>query len=355
MVQKTTTFVIGAGAGYEIKMPMGNALAHMISNSVRMTGTPNSIDLALEASKETGLPEAELREALATIVTGIHDAGTIDEFLNKKTHGDAVRIIGKMAIVEQILSAERNSSLYLAEELVFQRIQDIYGYQTPPTAVDHLSLPPCWMLEFGRLLTSKATTTQEAIDVFKRVTVINFNYDRCLEHFLLIHLRRLFHIDAITAADMISNLTIIHPYGTVGDLDWQTDDQTRVVDFGRDLLRANICKLSRGIMTFTEQLTDKDLQERIRRALVFAQQTIFLGFGFHKQNIDLLSTPALIVAAANPLVLGTSFGVSEQNKYQITKDIQNKILPKSGANVNLYSQGCGDLLRDNRSVIMAGA
>jgi hypothetical protein len=63
-------------------------------------------------------------------------------------------------------------------------------------------------------------------DVFHGLTLISFNYDRCLEHFLFNALQRLYDVDAKKAADICNNAQIFHPYGAVGALPYQNKNNS---------------------------------------------------------------------------------------------------------------------------------
>ncbi|MEY9590849.1 hypothetical protein ABIA06_003140 [Bradyrhizobium yuanmingense] len=76
--------------------------------------------------------------------------------------------VGKMAIVGQILEAERNSELAISRE-------------TGRLDVDHVD--GRWLSEWLSMALSGIQRSKLGT-MFDRVTFINFNYDRCIEHYL---------------------------------------------------------------------------------------------------------------------------------------------------------------------------
>ena len=89
-------------------------------------------------------------------------------------------------------------------------------------------------------------------DVFHGLTLISFNYDRCLEHFLFNALQRLYDVDAKKAADICNNAQIFHPYGAVGALPYQNKNNS--VCFGGDQTGNTYVALASQIRTYTEEI-----------------------------------------------------------------------------------------------------
>jgi hypothetical protein len=56
------------------------------------------------------------------------------------------------------------------------------------------------------------------LKLFENASFIIFNYDRCLEQFLVNALPRLYAISETEADSIVHNINIIHPYGSVGEL-----------------------------------------------------------------------------------------------------------------------------------------
>src|SRR5262249_35238317 len=85
-------------------------------------------------------------------------------------------------------------------------------------------------------------------------------------------------------------LNIWHPYGTVGALPGVSAKVQCVKEFGGDPSESQLVDLSDGIRTFTEEIRDQDQalkggREWIEQAAI----VLFLGFGFHAQNMKLIT------------------------------------------------------------------
>jgi hypothetical protein len=61
------------------------------------------------------------------------------------------------------------------------------------------------------------------------------------------------------------------------------------VDFGGKSGQADLVALSKGIRTFSEEQSESSNTQDIRAAVTRAVRVIFLGFGFHKMNMELLA------------------------------------------------------------------
>ena len=174
--------------------------------------------------------------------------------------------LGKLAIVWEILKAERASRLFSTE-----------GWEIPSGDFDDT-----WMPHFHSMVME--STQSDDLDTFKNVTVINFNYDRTLEHYLYAALQTKFDLDADRAGQFLSNLKVIRPYGKVGSLPWQEAGPS--VPFGKQIKDySELFSLATGVKTYAEGASGADgIAEEVGRA----RMTVFLGFGFHRQNMKLL-------------------------------------------------------------------
>ena len=79
------------------------------------------------------------------------------------------------------------------------------------------------------------------IDIFKHLTIVNFNYDRCVEHFLFHAMQAWSLKDEREIAELMKGLNIYHPYGSVGDLPWQSGDG---IEFGGEVDVSGLWKSS---------------------------------------------------------------------------------------------------------------
>lgn len=225
---------------------------------------------------------------------GIRHASSIDRYLHLHRHNEAKVTIGKIAIARAILSAEQSS--YLDRDSL-----DLPGISR------HLSNQPHWLRELMFRL-QEDVSLERMRDIFANLTIITFNYDRVIEHYLFHAVRELGGLSTEAAADVMSALTIIHPYGKIGRLPWQNEDG-HALPFGHweDLHFNTIIESGERLRTFTETVEDEILLAAIKGATKNADQIAFIGFSFLKQNLDLIQPESRSEASQ---VWATTFGMS---------------------------------------------
>jgi hypothetical protein len=110
------------------------------------------------------------------------------------------------------------------------------------------------------------------------VTVIDFNYDRVLAQYLYWALQHNLGIPNGLAAECVKSLKILHPYGSLGKLDWEEQNG---LPFGtRD---GNLADIANRIRAYTEEGESPD-RVQIQDAIGAAHVIIVIGFGYHKQG-----------------------------------------------------------------------
>jgi hypothetical protein len=114
-----------------------------------------------------------------------------------------------------------------------------------------------------------------------KLFIISFNYDRSLEFFLWRAFRASFGLTAQKADEMLSRIGIVHVYGDVGVLSGNPDI---VVPFG-DTKRIGVAADSIDIAAVGKKLASA---KRINEFLGGCDRICFLGFGFWKENLDVL-------------------------------------------------------------------
>lgn len=102
-----------------------------------------------------------------------------------------------------------------------------------------------------------------------------------------------------------------------GSLPWEGDD--RHVVFGDCDTRA-LEIASERILTFTEQVSDAVLLRNIKRSVVRAERIVFLGFGFHRQNLEILECDC----RPDVEILATSLGISKTDCGSIEQELETR-------------------------------
>jgi hypothetical protein len=178
---------------------------------------------------------------------------------------------------------------------------------------------------------------------FKKITFVNFNYDRCIEHYLFWSLQRL-GLTSDDASETIQALNIIRPYGTLGSI---VPGTPSFLQFGA-MPRSDPFDMITRIRTFTESEALHD-KENLSRVLVNASSIIFLGFGFHPQNLKLLTlSPTQQLRRAK--VLATVLGVHTANLGELTSRLHSA-LRIDGDRVETHAMTASEMLQNLRMKI----
>lgn len=178
----------------------------------------------------------------------------------------------------------------------------------------------------------------------KAVTLIIFNYDRCIEHFLYHALQNYYKVSESEAAEIVNHINIYHPYGKVGFLPW--DNLSDSMDFGADPTPDNLLQLVQKIKTFTEG-TDPGSSEikEIRNHLSRANRLVFIGFAFHKLNMQLIKPKNVDGGkTSKPKCFATTYMISESDKEVIRSQINSTLSAK--LNINMVNKSCGDFFNE---------
>ncbi len=336
MFNKSVVFVIGAGASHEYNFPLGSSLKDKVAKKVRFRfdqgsshlvgGDPDLLDHIRRHVTDTNRRNDYTR-ATNVLASAIPSYISIDEALHYVSGSPEAVEVGKIAIMLEILEAERNSALAISRQ---NGRLDING------------LDDRWIAEMFSM--AIAGLQREALDTaFDKVTFINFNYDRAIEHYLYWALQERTSASSDEARRIVEKLNFIRPYGSIGPLSWNTNDDR---SFGTTAYFDPFSRI--GLMrTYTdkEQLHDASA---MTRALEDAKLIIFLGFGYHATNVDLLKTAPNKSAAE---VLGTFFKIHEGNRGVIgNRIVGNLRIP--AANVSLVNMSAAALLRDLRQSIL---
>ena len=334
-----TVFVIGAGASKEANLPTGVELKSQIAQLLdiqfgRGGYQQETGDFIISNALEEHVKNADgrrgdinpylyeawhIRDALPLAIS-------IDNFIDSQSGNDRLALCGKLAIVRAILEAEENSLLYFKKEQADSNINFIKLDQT-------------WYLPFFQLLTENCGK-DDLKKRFHSITLIIFNYDRCIEHFIFYPLQRYYKLDRDEAADITKSINIYHPYGRTGSLPWY--NQEDAIDFGAVPNPKQLLKLAQGIKTFTEG-TDPESSEikEIRNHLSTMDKLVFLGFAFHKLNMQLIKPEDYEdIHISAPTCYATTLGISKSDEEVIRVEI-NELLD-SDIKTEMSNKTCYD-------------
>lgn len=299
MLSRPTVIVIGAGASFELGLPVGSELKKSISALLNITFpdgyNQKSGDYQIkELVKDRSIARNEndwnpilhkcwlLRDALPGSLS-------IDNLMDAHRTDEDITFIGKLAIAKAILAAERKSKLFRDigdREFTFADVADT------------------WLVPFFQIA-SEGVARENAASIFENVTFIVFNYDRCVERFLPVALKLYYDLNDSEAAEIAGKVRIVHPYGQVGSIS-HADSGLDYVPFGSN--RYDLSKVAEGIKTFSEGLHNPEQQATITDSIQRAAQVVFLGFAFHPLNMGLMASKSI---PAMRKIFGTTVGLSE--------------------------------------------
>jgi hypothetical protein len=305
VIRAKTVFVVGAGASCELNFPSGAKLLSDIAAALdirfadyeRRSGDDRIFAAFEELARQ---PDGRRGDANPYLYASwrIRDAAqlglSIDNIINQLDDDPLVPVCGKLAIAREILQAERKSVL-MPE-----------GHS--PGQISLSSLRPTWLGRFMQLAAQDVVRSK--LDaIFENASIISFNYDRSVRQFLPFGLMSQFAVAEAEARALAKTIPIFHPYGSLGPLPWETPQGIGTPYGAAD--DASLTGIQASLRTFTEQVEDDEALDGMRAALNSAERVIFLGFGYHRQNMELLSGGVVGFARR---VFGTSLGLSKSDE-----------------------------------------
>lgn len=325
-----TVIVLGAGASLEANFPLGSGLIDQIRANLENTlrrSDEFSHDIMLLMQALNGFS----RPIISEILLGLKHANSIDSYLFSRSDSPDIVRIGKICIAHALLNAEKNSYCY-------------YDFRDEKMA-DENKMHHTHYETLFRI--AKDGIDKSSIDkLFCEFTVINFNYDRSLKHYLMKATKEAFGISSADSANCVKRLKILQPYGGLGLLPWEGGPNT---PYGT--MNLDIGSVSNNIYTFSEDHSKiLDLHDEVKTVIGNAKKLILLGFGFHKQNMELLrpKSPGMVDCTN---IYSTSVGISHTDKTAIKNVFSTwQTASKIGRDAELLFNdiGCVQLFAESR-------
>jgi hypothetical protein len=272
MFKKNTVIVLGAAVSHEVGLPLGWGLKNRILEILPDQQSGNEyVRQALFMQQNVNVNAPACRE----IRRALPKAASIDNLIEHRGDDPAFTHCSKVGIIAAIVEGERASDLYRPE-----------GATLGTISAEQTSYADLFRIMVGSA--SRAKLPQ----ALRRVKFINFNYDRCLEHYLFDWLIGYSGLNPVEAAHLVSNeLKVVRPYGSIGRLPIGLPQAASTdVAFGADLRELDLNGLAENILTFSEE-RGSDVDVAVKQMMTEADQLIVLGCAFHPQNIALLEPP----------------------------------------------------------------
>jgi hypothetical protein len=296
MIKTSVVFILGAGASWPYKYPLGSDLKTQLQN---VGGDTRTLLEDLDHSKE----------AIDWFGTALEGSlkPSIDAFLANR---EEFRDLGKRMIADNIIRRERK--------------QDLFGDS------DGRWYPKLFDKLIGR------NSSFESLD-FSNTTIVTFNYDRSLEECLHHSLSHSYVRTPEAIVAVMQTLRIIHVYGHVGALDWQ---EVGGRPYGTPVSHHIVRDAAKQIRIVAEGIGDNDAIAEAQRRIKSASAVFLLGNAYHDDNMQLLGFPLVGPGARQPH--GSGYGLTTAMRTQITN--RYKVWFKD-ANVTNYN--CADFLDDS--------
>lgn len=337
MLRTRTTLIVGAGASAELQFPGNDELLTRIVQGYdfeRTAGETSTRDGQLllrniyKLAERAGKPVAEVAAAAERLRNACRLGRSIDSVIEQYDHDAMAVSCGKLAIAYFIGQAEARASLRdvprVASELPLQGKVAEY-----------------WIYQLGQLITSGVPYSRigQTLDL---LTIINFNYDRSVEHFLPYALVMAYGIELKQAQAVIAEkLNIIHPHGCIGRLPWQGGEAAQA-EWGVEQ-PWNLHAIAGQLTSLNERRSTQHGLREIRMAVAGAKRLAFLGFGFQPQNVDLLFENSL---SHGPEVLVSTYGMSPGNTATVAQIVKRQCGLESNDLLTLAPVKAWELMRD---------
>lgn len=270
-----TVFVLGAGASIPYGFPSGSQLVEQIIESISpsfyrggeeyYTKKPLADLLVKEFSSKELINFRETLNASQTY--------SIDAFLNYRRE---FIDIGKMAIVWHLLEAEYK-------------------------ALKGKKMKGDWYQFFWNQINSH----KEDLYSFSFYT---FNYDRSLEYFLRTSAANLYGYKGVDLNNYLAKIPINHLHGTLGNMKF--GHKSSIVTAGELSTAADNIKI---IFEVDEMTMFEQFQDEVRKC----DNIVFLGFGFHPDNIKRIGFPRIkfFPKRSMPKIFSSAYGLKEVELY----------------------------------------
>jgi hypothetical protein len=277
MITTPTVLILGAGASMHLGYPSGIQLKTEI----------------LEILNNNYLPENVLIRKLEP-----HDS-KIKEFSNALSHS------GK-ASVDAFLEY-RDDFMHLGKLVIALAL-------TKYENLENLFLPDNNWYDY---LYAKLDSPINEFDS-NNLSIITFNYDRSLETYLHTALMNTYRLSIEDAKEILLKIPIIHVYGKLGELDWQSHDGRPYSSTDEIIF---IKQAANGIKVIHEEVPSDTTLKDARSILVKTERIIFLGFGYGSTNLQRLGFNNDFKYPGK-LIYGTCYGYTELERDHLKKQFE---------------------------------
>ena len=280
MVTMPTVLILGAGASSPYGYPLGDKLVSKILQSL---GRPNPDDFTHHLIG-AGISEAALRDFANELRQS--QVYSVDSFLENRYQEFGE--IGKLAIAAALMPQEDESNLFAAGDwyrYLFNQICNIAG--------------------------EKAC---------HRLSIITYNYDRSLDHYLYKAIKSKYGLDNESAAKRAAEIEIVHLHGHLGELPHQAPAGR---PYSSSISPFTLRAAASNIRIIHEDIGNQPQFKRALQLLQEAQVVCFLGFSFHRINLDRLSLDSWV--HTKRAIFGSAFNLTEAERAHFTRRFYGRL------------------------------
>lgn len=282
MIENQTVFILGAGAHCSYEFPSGEELKSEVISAVKASINAQNDNSFLVMPQYGAAKNEEVQSARCkSFALALENAGhaSIDAFLNSNQHQLGFQPIGKGAIAQVLLEYEKKAKLGGKDD---------------------------WIGYLFKVLLDGVKSADELIEKNK-IGFITFNYDRFLEIYLHTKIKYSFGIEDAIALEVLKKIPIIHIYGTLGDF-------PRI----EEGVSTAWVRASKGIRTIFDTEKNDSYIESAKELLSSAHTLCLLGFGYHRENIELLDL-VNFAQEVKGIVCSSRFGIEDAEWDRYTK------------------------------------
>ncbi|WP_438980101.1 hypothetical protein [Polynucleobacter sp.] len=288
MISKKTVFILGAGAHIPYGFPGGKNLIEDVVKQLNHSQRDNDLSLKILPQRAGVNIDVVQEKNINAFIQSLSQAGqaSIDSFINANQHMAGFDILGKVGIAQTLLKVE--------EKFIVERSNEKDSNN-----------------DWFEYLFEKMSDGISKANHFLRdnnISFITFNYDRLLEHKFFNSLKYSFNVESDQKVlEMVRTIPIHHVYGSLGEYDPN--------NFGQINYWSSSFK---SIQTIHEVIAGHSAAVKsAKQQLEQAEKICLLGFGYHKENIELLELPR-VIDEINSNVVACRYGVTDEEIRRVT-------------------------------------
>jgi len=258
VIEKQTVLILGAGGSMPYGFPSGSGLRRAIIEQLDKERITSGGNTPLSgALRDTGFPPSELFEFRDELLEA--DTTSIDVFLERRAE---FLDVGKAAIAATLIPLESTRNLFQTWTL--------------PTVLANQT----WYQYFASTL--RMTYSNWGVH---RLTIITYNYDRSLDHYLFTILRGSCKKSVEECWQKFREIRIIHLYGELGVYHPLATDS---LPYNSPLSPETVTRAATGIRIVSEDQDSKRFSEA-NDAISAAERIYILGLGYAPESMGRLN------------------------------------------------------------------